>query len=125
MIKFKIALLDDKDNIISATDAGYVGRDFAGVYACEAIKPFLEGCDWSGKEIVLLNPFQMLNNQELMRWHNFRLNFLEHGKYNLTYNTNTGVDVLFESSFPNGWGTMDDDEKQFAIEQLAAEIKCR
>lgn len=117
MIKFQIALLDDNGSIISAEDAGYVGQDFAGTYACEVIKPFLKSCPWTGKEIVLLNPFQMLHNKELLRWHSFRLVW-EALTFKLCFITNTGIDILFEGSLPEGWNEMSSEDMNWEIQQL-------
>ena len=123
--KWKVQLVSPSGEVVGEESYGYASTTPEMSLAFREIEKFLKNCNWNTKEIVLLDISQMLSNEALFGWHNFRLSWGElnplkdfaaypNGEdthWTLFYYSNGALQKLLQGSLPDDWWHLSSTER--------------
>lgn len=125
MGNWKMQLVSPKGEVVDVGSMGNASGTFETTLAIREIVKYLEECNTCGKDLVLMGPDQMMLNQSLRRYHNFRLAWGDNnpgGEFSCypngkdlnwkLYWIGGGLsEVVLEGTLPSEWWTWDDEER--------------
>lgn len=123
--KWRVALVAPDGQILTSQSLGYSSTDIALSSVLSQIASEIKDSTWSGKDLFLMDPGQMLGLAELRRWHNFRLAWGEGDPearfsecpngvdlhWNFYYCANGRCELITSGRLPEGWWKWDEEER--------------